>query len=143
MLIDDLYPATESVTPELGAALRLLARAIQYTDDAFEAIQNRNAIAADDAMQRLQAMMPELFNCRSLGDGYGAVINGILSSLENMHGAPLSQQQIQAIKQVLEKIRSEPFMKFDDAIEEMMKLELAGLVVEPEGLEYLADWLDE
>jgi hypothetical protein len=141
--IEDLYPSTEAAAPELDVALRLLARGLEYVNEAFAATQTGNAIVGDDAMQRLQALLPELFNCRVLGDGYGAIINAVLGSLENMRGSPLNKQQIGTIRQVLRRVRSEPFIQYSSALDEIEKLEQANFVIEPSGFEHLADWLDE
>ncbi len=143
MSIDELYSVPEAITPELNLALRLLGNCLNDVDHALSAIRSGNQIVSDDAMQRVQALLPELFNARVLGDGFGAIINATLCSLENMHGVPFNEQQIQIIRQILERIRSEPFMNFSAAVEEIMKLENAGFVVEPVAFEYLADWLDE
>jgi hypothetical protein len=141
--IDDLYPASEVSTPELSIALRLLAKDIECVDEALVALQRGDQIAADDAMQQVHASLPELFNCRVLGDGYGEVINALLSSFENRNGIPLNNTQILTIRQILSHTRATPFMKFDSALDLVEKLEKANFVVEPKGFEYLADWLDE
>lgn len=141
--IEDLYPVFEAATSELSIALGLLSKNIERIDEALAALQRGNQIEADDAMQHVHASLPELFNCRALGDGYGEVINALLSAFENMNGLPLDHKQIVTIRQVLYRTRSEPFMKFGSALDLVEKLEEANFVVEPKGFEYLADWLDE
>jgi hypothetical protein len=141
--IEELYPSSEAAAPELNAALRLLANGLDCVNKAFEATKKGHAIEGDDAIQRLQALLPELFNCRTLGDGYGAIINALLGSLENMHGVPLNEGQIMAIREVLGRVRSEPFLEFNSALDEIDKLEQANFVVVPPGFEELTDWLDE
>lgn len=140
--IEDLYPEQEACTPELGAALRLLGKGLEFVDGALDALQTGSAIASDDAMLQLQALVRELFNCRILGDGFGAVINALLASLENRLGSPLNQLQIRTIGQVLRRVRSEPFLQFSSALDEIEKLEQAAFMIEPQGFEHLADWLD-
>src|SRR5688500_16915870 len=61
--IEDLYPEMVGVRPELNAATRLLARSIVDLNEAVEAARSGNEIVADDAVQRFQGALPELFNC--------------------------------------------------------------------------------
>ena len=141
--VDDLYPSTEAAAPELSVALRLLSTALAYVDQASTSLEKGNDIVADDAVQQLQALLPELFNCRALGDGYGAIINAALNSLRNTHGSPINALQLRALRQVLQRARFEPFIQFESALDEIVKLEESGFLIEPAGFEYLADWLDE
>lgn len=142
--IDELYPAdSEAVAPELKVSLRLLAVGLERVEEAIEADYAGDQIAADDAMQRLQALLPELFCCRNLSDSFGAIIIATYHALKNTEGQPLTQLQIRAIGKALGKARSEPFMRFESSVDEIMALEQAGFVVEPETFEYLADCLDE
>jgi hypothetical protein len=141
--VDDLYPAPEAAAPELSVALRLLSTGLAYLREASDALRGGSDIAADSAVQQLQALLPELFNCRVLGDGYGAIINATHNSLRNIHGSPLRSEQINTIRQVLQRARSEPFIHFESALNEIEKLEQVGFVIEPPAFEYLADWLDE
>jgi hypothetical protein len=140
--IDDVYPITEALNPELSAALRLLREGLLRVGEALTAGRKGDRIAADDAMQRLQALLPELFCCRTLGDGFGTVINAISSSFENLSGQTPSKLQIEAIFRTLQNVREEPFMGVDAATELVMALEAADLSVEPPEFEYLVDWLD-
>jgi len=82
-------------------------------------------------MQRLQSLLPELFYCRDLGDGFGAIINALKFSFENAHGTPFSEGQISLIGQAVERIRQEPFLHFEQAAELVGKLEDADLTVDP------------
>lgn len=141
--IDELYSESATLSPELTVALGLLAQGLTDLDEALKTIQDGNQIAADDATQRFQAILPELFNCRTLSDSFGAMINAVLSALENKRGMPLTEDQIRAVRLSLYRLRSEPFMRFDSAVEEIMKLEEAGLIVEPLGFDALSDWLDD
>ena len=77
---------------------------------ATEQIKSQNLVAADDAIQRLQASLPELFCCRILGDGFGAVINAVLLSLQNTEGGGWNEKQIDAIGRALRSVRNEPFL---------------------------------
>ena len=47
-------------------------------------------ILADDAVQRFQGRLPELFNCRNLSDSFGAIVGAAINALNNRRGDPLS-----------------------------------------------------
>lgn len=141
--IDDLYPSPNALSPDLANALRLLHASIARVNDAIEAEDAADVIGVANECMRLQVLLPELFCCRSLGDGFGAVVNSIFHALRNAAGSPLNQVQLRALRRALEKLRAEPFMRFDTAVDVTMSLEDSGFTVEPEAFEYLADWLDE
>lgn len=141
--IEELYPASEAIKPELNVALRLLSVSSTCIQEAIELLHIGDSVASDDAIQRLQAILPELFCCRIISDSFGAMINATYHALKNQEGLPLTKHQIQAIGRAVSRIRSEPFMRFEAAVEEIMALEEVGFIVEPPEFEYLADWLDE
>lgn len=140
---DDLYAARDAVSRELDTALRLLKEATAKAQDAVEAFERDNDIEADDALQRLQAVLPELFCCRKLGDGYAAVVNAIMCAFENLEGIPPSIDQVTQILITFRSLRETPFMGLEHATDAVGALEGVGLVVEPPSFKYLADWLDD
>jgi hypothetical protein len=140
--IDSLYPEASVVRPILGHALRGLAAEKDAVQESLEALKRGELISSDESMQRLQALLPELFYCRDLGDGFGAIINALKFSFENAHGAPFSEGQIRLIGQVVERIRQEPFLQFEDAAELVGKLDDVGLTVDPPGLAALGELVD-
>ncbi len=91
----------------------------------------------------MQAVLPELFCCRSIGDGFAAIINAVFHGLKNSKSDAVSEKQIQQIRLVLQRIRIEPFIDFQRATEQILKLEDVGFTVEPEEFPALADLLDE
>lgn len=140
--IEDLYPSLEAGSPELGQALRLLRAANAHVREANSLLQGDDPNGADLAIQRLHGLLAELFNCRRLGDGFGTLINALFCSLENLNGAPMSLQQVNAVGGVLSLVRREPYIDFAAATAQVDMLEEAGLSIDPAGFEYLADWLD-
>jgi hypothetical protein len=140
--IDDLYTEPMATGPELGHALRGLATAKGAVQDSLDALQRGEWIASDDAMQRVQAMMPELFCCRALGDGFGAVVNALKFCFENAKGGPFSKEQVVAIGSAVERLRAEPFMAFGSAVEIITRLEDSGLNVDPPAFAILTGLLD-
>lgn len=141
--IDDLYPEMLGVRPELDIASRLLARSLADLDEAAALSAQGDLIVADDAVQRFQAALPELFSCRDLSDSFGALVGAAVNALNNQRGNPLSIPQIKTLRDAVGTLRSEPFMKFDAAVEKIMRMEDAGFVVEPPEFEVLTEWLDE
>lgn len=140
---EELYSQFENVSPELSSAIRLLSVSLQHIDEALLAHRKNDDIAADDAVQKVQALLPELFCCRSLGDGYGIVVNALMCGFQNLAGIPLSREQTEKIRHTLVKLRSEPFLREDEAVKAVTALEEVGLVIEPAEFEYLAEMLDE
>jgi hypothetical protein len=60
-----------------------------------------------------------------------------------MQGGFVNSGQLQAVKRVLSRIETEPFLEFGEAVDEIMALEEAGFEVEPLYYKYAADMLDE
>jgi hypothetical protein len=140
--IDDLYGDLTGVSPLLRHVLHGLATAKEIVRKALEALRNQQVIASDDAMQQLQALLPELFYCRRLGDGFGAIVNAIKCSFENAGGVPLSENQIVLIGDILARVHREPFLRFEAASELIGKLEDAGLLVDPPAIAVFSELLD-
>jgi len=140
--IDSLYPEPSVVRPSLGHALRALAAAKEAARESLEALKRGELISSDESMQHLQALLPELFYCRDLGDGFGAIINALKFSFENAHGVPFSEGQIRLVGQAVERIRQEPFLPFDQAAELIGRLEDVGLKVDPAAFAALGELLD-
>ena len=141
--IDELYSRFENVSPELNSAVRLLSLSLEYIEQSLLAHRDNDPIEADDAAQRMQGLLPELFCCRSLGDGFGIVVNGLMCGFQNLEGIPLRREQAEKVRQTLIKLRSEPFLRAEDAVKTVAVLEEVGLVLEPPEFNYLADILDE
>jgi hypothetical protein len=138
---NDLYPFQEFSTPELSTGLKLLAEAIREIDASIEHHNAGDEIGADDAIQRLQVLLPELFCCRSIGDGYAMVINAVQAALDHSNGTPVTLPATIAVGQAFRVIRNEPFISSDAAVDLLMRLEDTGLSIEPRGFEVLKDWL--
>src|ERR1700690_2303736 len=61
MEIDDLYREPLGIRPILGHALRGLAAGKEAVQESLEALKRGELIRSDESMQRVQALMPELF----------------------------------------------------------------------------------
>ena len=135
-LVDDLFSQLRGST--LSSALHLLNEALAHSQRAFGAIDS-DPVSADDEMQQLQAILPELFCCRSIGDGFGALVNSIQYALVNREGFPLTKSQISLLLGAIRKLREAPFISFGDAVNLAMTFEDAELVIDPPALSHLAD----
>lgn len=140
---EQLYLSIENVSTDLNAATRLLSLCLENADQAIQAHREQDSIEADDAIQRLQGILPELFCCRTLGDGFGIIVNGLMCAFQNLSGVPLTRAQAEKVRQILVKLRSEPFLSVDNAVEALQDLEQFELVIEPPEFSYLADMLNE
>lgn len=140
---EELYSEFENVSPELRSAIQLLSLSLQHLDQALSSLRENDSIGADDAVQRVQSVLPELFCCRNLGDAYGMVVNALVCGFQNLAGVPLNRSQMERIRQTLVKLRTEPFLREGDALKVISALEDAGLVVEPAEFEVLQELLDE
>ena len=138
----DIYPGLAETKSSLRAAVRLLDDAIVLVDEAISCEADGDIILADDAIQRMRALLPELFCCRTLGDGFGATVNGIHFSLANRHGRPLDASQMKALGASLRLLRKKPFVTLEDAIGAIDSLEDRGLLVGPEEIGVLAGITD-
>jgi hypothetical protein len=141
--LSELYPLTHELKPELGAAISLLEEGINHIDVAINMIIENDIISSDDAIQRFQALLPELFCCRNLGDGFGAIVTSIFNSLTNLEGVPANLEQLEVIRKITARILTEPFIVFDEAVDEIMLFEKVGLISESSHFEFIADLLIE
>ena len=140
---EDLYPDRDIFNPTLSAAIQLLGESLDHINESVRMLLDKDSISSDDALQRFQALLPELFCCRDLGDGFGAIISSIYHAVNNMKPVPLGESQLTAIRNILRRIHSEPFIGYEEAIEEIMLLESAGFEVAPPHFKFVADLLNE
>jgi len=122
----DLYP-----DPTVSAGLRSAISQLEKTDrlllEALARLGEDEVIAADDAVQRAQDKLAELFCFRWLGDGFGQIIGALNISLSNQEGMPLTAEQIGALRARIRRLQDEPFMSDDLAASEVQQLDAAGL----------------
>jgi hypothetical protein len=127
----DLYPVRHAFSPEHVTALRLLGLAVKRTERALRAMNDADEIAADIEVQKAQVLLPELFCCRSLGDGFGGVVNGLLSAFESLEGSPPNVLQLRTLNGVLSVLRDKPFLSSEEADEQLEQLEAVDLCLHP------------
>ncbi len=135
----EIYPGLAETNSALNSAVTLLDQATVLQSEALLLLEEGDAIAADDSLQRMRALLPELFCCRTVGDGFGSVVNAMHYSFLNANGVPLEFPQVRELGKALRLIRWKPFLSIDEAVNAVLGLEETGLVVAPEGVGSLAD----
>ncbi|MCI5207704.1 MAG: hypothetical protein D3910_02670 [Candidatus Electrothrix sp. ATG2] len=139
-----LYHCRESITPVFSNALLLLDKAINEITEARESLKNDDLIGQDNAMLHLAKILAELFCCRSLGDGFGAVVGALFHALSNRdHGVLITETQVDQIASILKKIQEEPFIQFDESIDMIMILEDLGFNINPAHIDQMMAAIDE
>lgn len=135
----ELYPVRQAFRREHITALRLLTLAIGRTKHALNAAAADNVVGADTQIQKLQVLLPELFCCRRLGDGFGTIINSLMSAFEALSGNTPDVRQIRAMTAVLQVLKEKPFLSADEADDQVDILESVGLSPYPaELVEFLS-----
>ena len=134
--IDRLYDAVPGSASHMVTALELLKEAAEHLAYAQRC---DNPVEADRAVQRVQAGLPKLFACRSIGDGFGIVVNSVHYAFANLHGRPLSATQMNIVWRVLRELRARPAITVEQGVEFASELEAQGLEVDPPGLTELLD----
>jgi len=134
--IDRLYDALPGTSSHMITALGLLKEA---SDNLSEAQKCDSAMEADRFVHRVQVALPKLFGCRSIGDGFGVVINSLHFAFANLHGTPLTRNQLNAVWRVLRELRERPAMALEQGIERVAELEAQGLEVDPPELSDLLE----
>jgi hypothetical protein len=130
----DLYPARQAFSREHITALRLLALAIGRCKRAIDAYADGDLMTADIQIQKIQMSLPELFCCRTLGDGFGTIVNALICALQNTDGNTLEQNQIRLLDNVFKELRDKPFLGVTEADDKVELLESNGFDPYPKEL---------
>jgi hypothetical protein len=137
--IDRLYDTAPGSTSQIVTVLELLKQA---DDNLAEARKADNPIEADRLVQRVQISLPKLFACRSIGDGFGVIINAVHFAFTNLSGKPLTSVQLNVIWRVLRELRARPALSLEQGIQRVEELEGCGLEVDPPDLDDLLEDFD-
>jgi len=133
---EELYPFEEVADPLMVAAHRTLAEVIKRLEAAFQEVDS-DPVTADDYVQSAHPLLAELFCCRSLGDGFGAIVNAIFIALLNQRGEPLSKKQIGLLMRSLRELKSHLFLTYDSGLRMLREFKKQGLRIHPEALQHL------
>ena len=131
---DRLYPFPSELSHRLTTALRLLKEATNLGQAALSLELQADHLGADDSFYGIKAILPELFLCRALGDGFGTVIGALLSAFENKKGESFEKSQMRAVVDCIAMLYREPFLRLDSADGGVRRLEEVGLDPDPCGL---------
>jgi hypothetical protein len=137
--IDRLYDSIPGTSSQMVRALELLKQA---SDDLARALQSENPMESDRHVQRAQLMLPKLFALRSIGDGFGLVINSLYFAFTNLHGTPLAPNQLNVVWRVIRELRARPVLSLEQGIQRVEDLEESGLTVDPPDLGNLLEELE-
>lgn len=143
MDIDRLYEGSTSTNSQMVSALELLKTAADLLN---EGRLSGNPMEGDRALQRVQLLLPKLFELRGIGEGFGLLITTLHFAFVNMHGVPPTQNQLNAVWRTIRELRNRPMMTMDQIVDRVEELETAGFQVDPSDLETLAgaeDPIDE
>ncbi len=140
--LDDLYPEREGLSITLRSAIALLDEATEACREARDAARVGEFIASDDALLTAQAIMPELFACRTIGDGFGMVVGALLTAFLNRGVDVWSEEHIGAVSSALKLLRETPFLAEEQAVDSIDKLQDKGVKVGIRMLEELASITD-
>jgi hypothetical protein len=125
--IDIFYDAPPGTVSQMLTALDLLKQTIELL---AQAQRSEDAMEADRFAQRAQLLLPKLFACRAIGDGFGVVINSLYIAFANLDGSPMNREQLKVTWRILRELRSIPAMSVDHGIRLVDEMEAAGLEVD-------------
>lgn len=140
--IDELYPGAGDTDGSLSRAKRALRVCIEHCRKAQQHLDEGDGLKSDNEMVHVQNRLPDLFTYRDLGDGFGMVVDALLTSFENQDDMPCTLQQIKTVRRVLSDLRDRPFMSSGKAVDLTLQLEEAGLDTDHEAMAPFSDWLE-
>ena len=134
-----LYPDLNDPEPTLMVmVIRLLQAARKYLNEAMESAKREDWFASDNAMMLFENLLPELFCCREIGDGFGLIINDLNVILKNKY-QPFNLSQISIIYNVVTSLYHRPFLDFDQALDKIEVFRKNGLNPDIAELDALAE----
>lgn len=141
--IDELYPAADDTDGNLSKAKRVLRTCIEHCREAQQHLEEGDSLKADNEMVHVQNRLPDLFTYRDLGDGFGMVVDALLTAFENLDDMPCNLEQIKAVRRVLLDLRDRPYMSSGKAVDLTLQLEDAEFDSDHEAMAPFSDWLEE
>lgn len=137
--LEEVYPEPNQLEPALLAARSLLGEYVTLLERADSELADSNPVLADEIASRAHLLLPELFCCRDLGDGFAASILALFHSVRNLQGAPLGDDKMRSLRHVASTLLEEPYLSFERSIGLASKLESVGFCPDPERLGYIHD----
>jgi hypothetical protein len=137
--IDRLWETAHGETSNVARALELLKEATEYLT---QAKQKDSAVESDRLVQRAQFLLPKLFALRSIGDGFGLIVNSLYYASANLRGTPMRQDQLNCMWRLVRELRARPAMSVEQAVERVEELVHCGLEPDPPEVGDLLDDLE-
>jgi hypothetical protein len=134
-----LYSVEEKRGAELENSIRLLKEALSLAEGAFEFFEQGDLFGSEDSMQKIHMLLPELFCCRELGDGFGMIVMALYHAHNGRNDNPYDRAQILEVKHLLRVLLDEPFLPTKLAVERIINLEDCGLEVNPKRMSLEGD----
>lgn len=131
-----LYDAPIGDTSNIVRALELLK---ELSDHFSAARKAEDSIDADRFLQHAQALLPRLFSLRSIGGGFGLIVNSLYIAFTNLHGIPMTPKQIDAGWRLVRELKTYPAISLERGIDLVEELEESGLEVDPPELAALLE----
>jgi hypothetical protein len=135
-----LYPKIDEVSPSpLRHALHNLKEALNFVEEALDADADEDALASDNAIMQFRRILPDLFCSRSIGDGFGMIINSLMIWMRARNGEPLNKVQLEAVRMCLSELAHKPLLSDMRAVSLIQRLQSAGLNPYRPALDFVAD----
>jgi hypothetical protein len=123
----ELYPEEIGRGSLLIRAWTLLAQGQQSLRKARDCLIDDDPLNADYEITLFQGIIPELFCCKPIGDGFATVVVALRWVLKNRRGDPLTVQQLDAVLNCVVRLNAELFLKYETALDLIDDLENVGL----------------
>lgn len=138
----DLYGDVYNNLSHIPRVLALLDEGSKLLLSSSNYLRLGDEVSSDNDIQHFFALLPELFCCRSIGDGFASIINSIYNAIINHSEIGLlSENQISKILLLLKRLQAEPFLDLDDAIDLILLLDEVGLNIKPQHLNKVSEIL--
>lgn len=139
---EKLFADSEHLSADVKNAIRLLKESQVLLESALSEFDEQNFLPADDYLQRFYMILPELYCCRSVGEGFANIIQCCFHGLKNLEGMPPSRDQAQVLNLSIRSLLDELFMDFDESIRFVDDLEEVGFNVGPSRLTFIGEIVD-
>jgi hypothetical protein len=129
--IDRLYPTDSGNSALVRRIYKTLQSSLQHIDKARESLAADDFIDSDYHVTAVQGDLPELFCAASISEGLRIFVVTLHYALTNRRGAPLTIEQISAIYLCLLRLKKMIFIRLEEALDLVDKLESVGLNTDP------------
>jgi hypothetical protein len=123
----ELYPEEIGRSSLLIRAWTLLAQGQQSLRKARDCLIDEDTLNADYEITLFQGLIPELFCCKPIGEGFATIVVALRWALKNRRGDPLTLEQLDAVLNCVVRLNTELFLKYERALDLIDDLENAGL----------------